>query len=803
MAVWVATASGMIAGERNHTANSFLRAPVPPEEVHLSRQGQEFVINGPTFSYRVQRNTGAINGIRVVRGQQEVISSSGAASVVIDGLPLCTTRNPGPVTVLHSGKDRIVIQAKGTFENELRRMLNFTVEETFFNDGVVVLQVKLVPRDDFEVREAVAWKVPAQGSFTSYLHKRRDEDGSSAARGKLPPSGAVRVSTPSSCLSVVSPRAALAIFTDSGAAHMSRVGMDTAVAEVTPQGVELSQYIARIAPGDPPLVLKAGEEFSFRTGISVAPNRLPSPRTPELRMFIWIGDAKYPYPTDDEIAKVAHWGYTMFQLHRVGTLGEPRPPAGEMERVIRKVHELGMLFIAEENADLMYSRAPGVQALKAQGQWKRWEGFTYGGHYQATMDPYCDLVGTCLASPNGLAEYRLGNINRMLDRFEVDGIYLDDNLAYANCTLWKEHGHPQKVYDCLIELHEMNWRRRELLRQRVPHAVLVSHNTKAFVLPVIADFDVQYFAEGYCFDSLQDYWDNYRAWSLSMDAQAMICPGDDWGGRCTAALACNYDLLSGGGQYSQMDWRLFPEKFHYATGVMDRETDYCSTYNLAAASFGLAESKPWYFAEATNVFQTTSPETFATVYQHRSGNDWFIPLANMDARPQSISLVFRSPASLGILPESDYLLFDVHHSKVKRIRGNDLNDAFRTINIPGQNLQLYRLRGHSLEAPAHVWGGKRLTEAWQSRRQLLTLNLHGPPGLTDTVFVWVGDRGVSKVLVDGKQTKFSLDPTQGVVHGPVTFTSRPIKVELFISDRISGHLPEAPAPPDVLGQRSK
>jgi hypothetical protein len=613
----------------------------------------------------------------------------------------------------------------------------------------------------------------------------------------------VRFSTPTSCLGVVSPPAALAIFTDSGAAHVSRAGADTARAEVTPRGVVLSQYIAQIAPGDAPLVLKAGEEFGFRTGISVGPNRLPNPRTPELRMFIWIGDAKYPYPTDDEIAKVAHWGYTMFQLHRVGTVGEPRPPAGELERVIRKVHELGMLFLWEENADLMYDRAPGVQKLKAEGQWSRWQGFTYGGHYQARMDPYCDLVGTCLASPNGLAEYRLGNINRMLDRYAVDGIYLDDNLGYANCTLWKEHGHPQKVYDCLIELHEMNWRRRELLRQRVPHAVLVSHNTGAFVVPVIVDFDVQYFAEGYCFDSMQDYWNNYRAWSLSMDAQAMICPGDDWGGRCTAALACNYDLLAGGGQYSQMDWRLFPEKFHYATGVLNREADYCRTYNLAGAWFGLSEAKPWYFADATNLFQTSAPQTFATVYQHRSGNDWLIPLANMDAKPQTTSLVFRDAASLGMVPENHYLLFDVHQSRVAQLDGQRLNDAFHAVSIPGQSMRLYRLRGQPADAPAHLWGGKRLAETWRPRRQQLTLSLQGPPGLTDTAFVWVGDRGVSKVLVDGKEAKFFLDSTQGLVHGPITFSSQPVKVELFISERNSNRLPGAPAPADVLEQSSK
>jgi hypothetical protein len=116
-------------------------------------------------------------------------------------------------------------------------------------------------------------------------------------------------------------------------------------------------------------------------------------------------------------------------------------------------------------------------------------------------------------------------------------------------------------------------------------------------------------------------------------------------------------------------------------------------------------------------------------------------------------------------------------------------------------MRLYRLRGQSADAPAHLWGGKRLAETWRPGRRQLTISLQGPPGLTDTAFVWVGDRGVSKVLLDGKEAKFSLDSTQGVVHGPVTFSSRPVKVDLFLGDRSSGRLPEALAPPDVLGQR--
>ena len=117
-------------------------------------------------------------------------------------------------------------------------------------------------------------------------------------------------------------------------------------------------------------------------------------------------------------------------------------------------------------------------------------------------------------------------------------------------------------------------------------------------------------------------------------------------------------------------------------------------------------------------------------------------------------------------------------------------------------MRLYRLRGQSADAHAHVWGGKRLTEVWQSRRQLLALNLHGPPGLTDTVFVWVGDRGVKKVLVNGKDVAFCVDSNQRLAHGPVTFTSKPLKVEIFCGDRSADQIPEAPAPPDVLGWRN-
>jgi hypothetical protein len=135
------------------------------------------------------------------------------------------------------------------------------------------------------------------------------------------------------------------------------------------------------------------------------------------------------------------------------------------------------------------------------------------------------------------------------------------------------------------------------MRSKSPNVVLISHNTKAFILPVIADFDVLFYGEGYCFDSAEDYWENYQAWSRSMNIQGMICPSDDESGHgCSTTVAYIQDLLSGGGQYTQLDWRLFPKKFHYAAGISDLESLVSKTYNLAQRYFGFFESTPFCFA---------------------------------------------------------------------------------------------------------------------------------------------------------------------------------------------------------------
>jgi len=580
----------------------------------------------------------------------------------------------------------------------------------------------------------------------------------------------------------------------------------------------LSQYMVHVAPGDKPFVLKAGEAFMFRVGIGVAPNRLAHPRTHDLRMFTWAGDGKNPYPTDDEIAQVAQLGFTLFQLHRAGTAGQPRPPAGEVERVAKKVHETGMLFLWEENPDLLYVNAPAVQKLIAEGKWSLWQGFNYGGRYKASMDPYCDLIATCLAAPNGQAEFRLANIERMMNQLPVDGLMLDDNLAYENCTLWKEHGHPRQVYDCLIELHEMNWRRRELMRGKCPHLVLVSHNTQAFVLPVICDFDAHIYGEGYSFGSAQSYWDAFVAPVRSLNAQGMIWPGDDEPTRCVTSIAYNYDLLTGGGQYNELDWRMLPKKLPYAKGVSDREFVYVKTCNLAQYFFGMYESKAYVFATSTDLFSATTPQTFASVYHNQVWGDWLIPIANMGPKAQQTSLKIRSPQTLGILPEKEYVLFDVHAHAAKLLKGSQLSqgandgapaEGLRDISIPGEDLGLFYLRQVPADAPYHLWGGKRISEACNavagpqseqggSQAKPATFAIQGPAGAQTTVFVGGAKHGIRQVAVNGTPTPFSYDAAQGVAHGLVTFTAEPLTIAVQCSPDGVNQLPEKTVEADPL-----
>jgi len=782
---------------RSETVTSVLRKPLPPEDVRCLVDAGKITIQGPTYRYVVDRATGAISSLRVEREGRTVVRLKDSANIIIDDWRLAAKENSGKTSVVTRGSEKVVLKTTGLLKagGDGCSDLGYRLTHVFYNDGVVVSKLTLLPQEDLLIREGIRHCLTTKGPFSHHLHKRLDHHGASSPYGPLPQAGkAVRFKPLTSCLQVFSPEAAVAIFTDSGGIHLAKKGLDTAVVEVkeTNAGqalVSLTQHVISIGSGGKPYLLKAGAAFTFRVGISIAPNRLPHPRRRDLRMFIWAGDKKHPYPSDTEIEHVAQLGFTLFQMHRLGTPGVPRPPAGELERVIKTVHRTGMLFLWTANADLMYASAKSVSDLRASGKWSLWQGFNYGGRYTASMDPYCDLVATCLASPNGLADYRVACIGRMMDTYQVDGMYIDDNLAYGNCTLRKEHGHPRSPYDSLIELHEMNWRRRQALREACPHAVLVDHCSAGLVLPVICDFDVHLYGEGYGFSTLRAYWDLFGSIG-NMYAQGSMYPGDTEGSRCAANVAYNYDLLTGGGQFTYLDWRLYPKKFPYAKGVTEDEPLFIRTYNLPQYYFGMYESDAFCFAVSADVFSATTPNTYATVYRNRVWKDYLIPIANMGKTEQETAVQIHSARKLELSADADYVLYDVNERTKKVVGGRALVKGLGKIRVPGRGLRLLYLRERPGGVPYHLWGGKRISEAWDASGQTLSVEVHGPTGLRDVVFIGVGDQDVREVKVGGKRAAFAFDPSRRIAHGRVRFGPEPIRIQVMCSKSLATKLPE-------------
>ncbi len=555
--------------------------------------------------------------------------------------------------------------------------------------------------------------------------------------------------------------------------------------------LEMHQHIIHAGPNGTPYTLRAGESFKFRVGLALAPNRLPHPRWRDLRMFIWVGDGKCPYPSDDEIWAAARLGFTLFQMHRLGPPGEPRPPAEELDRVIKTVHDAGMLFIWTANADLQYAHAAPVQQLVAEGTWNRWQGFNYGGKYTAKMDAFCNTLSTCLASPNGLAEYRIECKKRMLERYAVDGMYIDDNLPYANCTLWKEHGHPQKIYDCLIELHDMNWQRRQVFREKCPHAVLIDHCSQGFILPAISAFDAHLFGEGYSFPSVEAFRDTFGTFK-NMYAQGCLFAGDSETTRCGAEVAYAFDLLTGGGQYCYLDWRLWPQKFPYASGVNRFEPLFVKTYNLAQYDFGLYECEP--FTE----LGTTVPGTYGALYHNRVWNESLVVLANMNKTAATCSLANPEVPFQPLGASGPVAVYDVHLRKTVMHSGEEKTTPFSDIKLDPFQVRLLHLRKAPAGAVYHQWGGKRISEDWDAATRKLALRLHGPAGLESWVVLGTGGNTLEQVTVNKQPVEFFADPERGLVYGKVTFAHEPVLLETIPALDTSKTLPQHPIPPDEL-----
>lgn len=763
------------------TIEEVLRDPLPPENLSCTVTDADITVQGPTFHYMIDRGNGAVTDLEVFREGERVIKLNKPVTLQLDNSSLAGTAD-GTTQVLKEGPDMMVLSTKCLWAPEILCSVNTTI----FNDGVLISEITITPETDLTLRQGIRFEACATGRFSQYLHKRRDSNGMDCYQGALPkPGETAHLDTPTSCLETYSDKAAFALFTDMGDFYRSPNSLDTAAIRVDRDEngerlMNLCQHLIHIGPNGEAYTLPAGTPFTFRVGLAIAPNRLPHPRRHDLRMFIWVGDEKHPYPSDAEIQAASRLGYTLFQMHRLGPPGAPRPPEAELDRVLKTVHDAGMLFIWTANADLQYRHDPKVEKMVAEGQWPQWQGFNYGGHYKASMDAFCNTLATCLASPNGLADYRIECDKRMLERYPVDGVYIDDNLAYDNCTLWKEHGHPQQVYDCLIELHEMNWRRRQALRAGCPHAVLIDHCSHGFVLPVIAPFDGHLFGEGYTFSSVESFRDTFGSFK-NMYAQGCLWAGDSETTRCGAERAYAFDLLTGGGQYSYLDWRLWPDKFPYASGVNKNEPLFVSAYNLAQYYFGLYEST------FSDTLETTVPGAYAALYHNQVWNDVLMALAN-ENNTDVICTLADPDAPMALLKNTGpVMIYDIHERRILGTQQDGYGSPFIGISLRSSQTRLFYIRTIPGNAPCHVWGGKRLAEQLDAGTGRLSLLLDGPEGVEDIVVLGTNGTTVTGISVNTKEAAFSLDKEQGLVHGNVVYGKKPLLLEV----RFSATEPEA------------
>lgn len=751
-----------------------LREPLPSENLVCEEKGEQIVIKGPTFKYVVDRNTGAVVDIEVMRGDVVVVKMTEPLNVLMDD-ESWDKNVKGKTKIEVKEKNQVVVRTDGKWGKDMA----CSITTTFYNDGVFVSQFALTPEKDRSLLQGIRQELSARGQFTHYLHKRRDTYGFDCYQGAIPKVGETsRIYTPTSCLEVYSNKSALAMFTDMGDYYRSPQELDTGAVRVDAVegedvSVNIHQHLIHVGEKGNPYVLKAGNPFTFRIGLAVAPNRLSHPRRQDLRMFIWVGDEKYPYPTDEEIWTVARLGYTLFQMHRLGPPGEPRPPAEELDRVIKTVHDAGMLFIWTTNADLQYAHASEVVKRINEGRWAEWEGYNYGGRYTATMDPFCDLIATCLASPNGLAEYRMECNRRMMERYAVDGMYVDDNLAYSNCKRWKEHNHPQQVYDCLIELHHVNWMRRETLKEKIPHVVLIEHCSKAFVLPVIAPFDVHLYGEGYDFTSVEEFRATFGSFS-NMYGQGCLYAGDDEGQRCPAESAYAFDLLTGGGQYCSIDWRLWPQKFPYAEGVHPDEVKYIKTFNLLQYYFGMYETDPWI------ELKTSVAGTYSVLYHNKVWDDFLIVVVNRTAEEQKCAVMGLEKV---IAMNKTYVIYDITSQNIAKKQDEPSQNVLGDVVLNPYQMKVFYVRYVPIpnkEIPYHLWGGKRIEESWDAKSNILTVKLDAPLGLENRVVMSNSGRNITKLTINDMPVDFQYEWDKNFISFNVLFSS-PTVIQLILS----------------------
>lgn len=757
------------------TIRDVIKEPLPSEDLSYTESEKIITIQGPTFKYSLDKSTGTITEIEVLRNENTVIKGISPLNVVIDN-EKSSHDFSGKTQIDYSSNNIIITITEGMWKSGLPS----TIKTTFYSDGVVVSQYTLKPNSDVILSQGIRQDITIKGIFSHYLHKRRDTCGLDCYQGPIPEVGkTTRLYTPTSCLEVYSNECAFAIFTDMGDYYRSSLELDTSA--VSTNSIEknkfvqlsLHQHLIHIGEKDQKYILRKEVPFTFRIGIATAPNRLPHPRRNDLRMFIWIGDQNYPYPSNQEIQTVAKMGFTLFQMHRLGPPGIPRPPEKELNRVINTVHDAGMLFIWTENADLLYAHDPEVINKMNNGKWIEWEGFNYGGRYKATMDPFCDLVATCLASPNNLADYRIASIKKMLEKYPIDGMYIDDNLAYPNCKHWQEHNHPQKIYDCLIELHELNWRRREALKEKIPHLVLIDHCSHAFVLPVIAPFDAHLFGEGYDFNSVEEFKATFASFS-NMYAHGFLYAGDDEEKRCPVESAYIFDLLTGGGQYCTIDWRIWYNKFPYAQGVSPSETEKITNYNLIQYNFGMYESSP------PIELPTSVSNTYTVLYTNNVWNDYLLIVANKTKSDQTITISNLDQKLNRVYPY--FAVLDALNKKLTSPPLENLSTIFKNLPLKPEEIKIYYIRNIPSDIPSHLWGGKRISEHWDDKNKILKIKLDAPPHSEENILILKNKSTIKKLTINDIHTVGTDYQDDGIISLKTLYSPPPATIKIYTSN---------------------
>jgi hypothetical protein len=125
------------------------------------------------------------------------------------------------------------------------------------------------------------------------------------------------------------------------------------------------------------------------------------------------------------------------------------------------------------------------------------------------------------------------------------------------------------------------------------------------------------------------------------------------------------------------------------------------------------------------------------------------------------------------------VLLDVNTGKSRKVEGAELQiQGLCKVQVPDRGMKLFYLRQLPHDSPYHLWGGKRISEKWDAPSARLTLELHGPLGLEETVRIGIGTKPIGEVRVNGKPSPFFLDSAQGVVHGEVIFGPDPVRIEV-------------------------